>query len=79
MSTHRLNIEFPSEDFTYLKMLCAEKGMSIKDFVVPVILRAMEEEEDALLARKAQKRLKILNPNDLISIEEAFKEAGWDV
>ena len=79
MTTHRLNIEFPADEFTYLKMLCAEKGVSIKDFVVTVILRAMEEEEDALLARKAQKRLKNLNREELISIEEAFKEAGWDV
>jgi hypothetical protein len=79
MSTHRLNIEFPSDDYTYLKMLCAEKGVSIKDFVVPLILRAMEEEEDLLLSRKAQKRLKNINPDDLIPIEEAFKEAGWNV
>lgn len=79
MSAHRLNIEFPSDDFTYLKMLCAEKGISIKDFVVPLILRAMEEEEDAFLIRKAQKRLKNIDSTDLIPIEEAFKEAGWNV
>lgn len=79
MSAHRLNIEFPSDDFTYLKMLCAEKGISIKDFVVPLILRAMEEEEDAFLIRKAQKRLKNMDSTDLIPIEEAFKEAGWNV
>lgn len=77
MSTHRLNIEFPSDDYTYLKMLCAEKGVSIKDFVVPLILRAMEEEEDALLIRKAKHRLKNMDPSNLIPIEEAFKEAGW--
>ncbi len=79
MSTHRLNIEFPSDDYSYLKMLCAEKGVSIKDFVVPLILKAIEEEEDALLIRKAQHRLKNINPADLIPIEDAFKEAGWDV
>lgn len=78
MHTHRLNIEFPSEDYTYLKMLCAEKGVSIKDFVVPLIIRAMEEEEDTLLARKARKRLKNINPKDLIPIEDAFKDAGWN-
>jgi len=77
--THRMNIDFPSDDYTYLKMICAEKGVTIKDFVVPLILRAMEEEEDAFLARKAQQRLKNLDNTDLISIEDAFKEAGWDV
>lgn len=79
MSTRRLNIEFPSEDFTHLKMLCAEKGVSIKDFVVPLILKAIEEEEDAILIRKAQRRLKNMNPDDLIPIEDAFKEARWNV
>lgn len=79
MSTHRLNIEFPSDDYTYLKMLCAEKGVSIKDFVVPLILKAMEEEEDALLIRKAQHRLKNLKADDLIPIKDAFNEAGWNV
>lgn len=78
-STHRLNIEFPSDEYIYLKMLCAEKGVSIKDFIIPIILRAIEEEEDALLTRKAQNRLKNMNPNELIPIEEAFKEAGWNV
>lgn len=35
------------------------------------------EEEDALLIRKAEQRLKNMNPADLIPIEDAFKEAGW--
>lgn len=77
--THRLNIDFPSDDYIYLKMLCAEKGVTIKDFVIPVILRAMEDEEDSLLRKKAQKRLKNMNAADLIPIEDAFEEAGWDV
>ena len=75
----RLNIDFPSDEYTYLKLLCAEKGVSIKDFVVPLILKAIEEEEDALLEKKARKRLKQINPDDLIPIDEAFKEAYWNV
>lgn len=78
MHTNRLNIDFPSDDYTYLKMICAEKGVTIKDFVVPLILHAIEKEEEALLARKARHRLKNVNPEQLISIEDAFKEAGWD-
>jgi hypothetical protein len=77
--THRLNIDFPSDDYTYLKMLCAEKGVTIKDFVVPLILKTIEEEEGILLTRKAQQRLKNMAASDLIPIEDAFKEAGWDV
>ncbi len=79
MATQRLNVEFPSDEFAYLKMLCADKGVSIKDFVVPIILKAMEEEEEKLLVRKAKQRLKNLDVKDLIPIEDAFKEAGFDV
>lgn len=74
----RLNIEFPNDDYTYLKMLCTEKKVSIKDFVIPLILKAMEDEEDVFLSRKAKQRLKHMNPADLIPIEDAFKEAGWN-
>jgi predicted DNA-binding protein len=79
MSTHRMNIDFPSEDYTYLKVLCAEKGVSIKDFVVPIILKAIEEEEDAFLIKKAERRFKNTKLEDLISIEEAMEQAGWNV
>lgn len=79
MSTRRLNVDFPSDEYIYLKMLCAEKGVSIKDFVVPLILKAIDDEEDALLIRKAQHRLKNMSPKDLIPVKDAFKEAGWDV
>lgn len=79
MSTHRLNIDFPEDEYKYLKILCTEKGISIKDFVTPLILKGIEEEEDALLIRKARHRLKNIDPSELIPIEEAFKEAGWDV
>lgn len=79
MTTHRLNIDFPSDDYSYLKMLCAEKGVSINDFVVPLILRAIEEEESALLGRKARHRLKNVIPDQLITIEDAFKNAKWDM
>ncbi len=79
MNTHRLNIDFPADDYIFLKMICAEKEVTIKDFLVPVIQRAIEEEEDALLIRKAKKRLKNIHEDNLIPINQAFKAAGWNV
>jgi hypothetical protein len=38
----------------------------------------IEEEENILLMKKAQNRLKKKNSEDLIPIEDAFKEAGWN-
>ena len=78
MSTHRLNIDFPGEEYIYLKMLCAHKGISVKDFVVPLIISAIEDEEDAMLAQKALVRMKNMDFKDLIPIEEAFELAGWN-
>lgn len=46
-----------------------KKRVSVKDVVLPLILRAIDDEEDPLLARKAQRWLKL-------PIEEAFKDAG---
>lgn len=77
MSVHRLNIKFSSYKYAYLKMLYPRKAVFTKDFVVPLVLRAIEE--DALLINKAEQRLKKMDPTDLIPIEEAFKEAGWSV
>lgn len=79
MQTHRLNIDFPYDEYKYLKMLCADKGVSIKDFLVPVIIKAIEDEEDDKLAKKAARRLKNLNLDDCIPFEDAIKAAGWDV
>lgn len=79
MNTHRLNIDLPSEEYAYLKRICALKGVSIKDFVTALILKAIEDEEDTLLAKKATHWLKNLDPAELIPAEEAFKIAGWNV
>lgn len=44
MHTQRLSIDFPADDYIYLKMLCAEKRISLNDFLVPVILKAIDDE-----------------------------------
>jgi len=75
--THHLNVDFPFDDYLYLKKICARKGLPIRDFIIPLVLRAMDEEEDTILAKKARRRLKNLNPADLIPIDEAFKIAEW--
>lgn len=77
MRTHRLNIDFPADEFKYLKMLCTHKGLSMKDFLVPVIMKAIEDEEDEIMAQKAAIRLKKLDLDDCIPFDEAIKLAGW--
>ena len=76
--TVRLNFEFPKKEYPFLKMICAEKGQSFKEFATDLLLRAIEEYEDRRLARKARKRLKELDEKDNIPFDKARKLAGWD-
>ena len=76
-NTVRLNFEFPEEHYPYLKMVCAKKKMSIKDFASNLIIREIEEYEDDLLLQEAHKRLEEADGDTAIPFEEAIKLAGW--
>jgi len=76
--TVRLNFEFPREHYPYLKMLCAQKGLSLKDFASALLIREIEEYEDRMLAKRAQKRREEMDENDTIDFGEATRLAGWD-
>lgn len=76
--TVRLNFDFPRKKYAYLKMLCAAKEKTFKEFATELFLKAIDEFEDQFLARQAKKRLAKVDKNDLISFEEACKLAGWD-
>jgi len=77
-NTVRLNFEFPKKAYPYLKLVCAEQGVSLKEFATELLLKAIEEYEDHMLSKKARKRLKMIDPNHLIPFDEACKLAGWD-
>lgn len=75
--TVRLNFEFPRSEYPYLKLMCAEKGISFREFATELLMNTIEEYEDKKLAKKARKRLKNMNSDDNIPFEKASKEAGW--
>ncbi len=75
--TVRLNFEFPREEYPYLKMMCAEKGVSFRELATELIFNAIEDYEDRKLGKKARKRLKEMNPKDNVSFNRATKLAGW--
>jgi hypothetical protein len=77
-NTVRLNFEFPREEYPYLKLLCAKRGLSLRDFGTELFIKAIEEAEDELLAQKANKRLEQREEKDLIDWDEATRLAGWD-
>lgn len=76
--TVRINFEFPINEYPYLKMVCAKKGLSLRDFATNTLIKAIEEAEDEILTQKANERLESMNPEDIISWEEAKRLAGWD-
>lgn len=76
--TVRLNFEFPREEYPYLKMLCALRGISFKEFATELLMKAIEEYEDQMLAEKATQRFDEIKEEDRISWNEARRLAGWD-
>lgn len=76
--TVRLNFDFPREEYSYLKMLCAQKGLSLREFATELLIHAIEEYEDERLAKEANKRLREMKEEDSISWDEARRMAGWE-
>ena len=54
-------------------MVCASKGISMKEFATELIIREIEEFEDMMLAKEAQKRLDEMDESENISIDDAFR------
>lgn len=75
--TVRLNFEFPRKEYPYLKLICAERGITFREFATQLIVNEIEEYEDRKLAKKARKRLKEMDSKDNISFDKATKLAGW--
>lgn len=50
----KLSIDFPADEYTYLKMACAKQGISIKDFVTNAVVQRIEDYEDELTAKKLE-------------------------
>jgi len=75
--TVRVNFEFPQEHYPYLKLLCAQRKQTIREFITGMLLHEMEEAEDMALAKMCHKRISSNDESDLVDWEEAKKLAGW--
>jgi len=42
--TTRVSVDFPYEGHILLKMLCAKKGISIRKYIIDMVLKGMREE-----------------------------------
>lgn len=73
----KLSVEFPAEEYVYLKMTCAKKGISLKDFVNQAVIRSIEEYEDELDIKILEKVTKEERKNAQ-SWDDVKKDLGWD-
>lgn len=76
--TIRLNFEFPRSEYPYLKLMCAERGLSFRELATEMLMNSLEEYEDRKFAKKARKRLRELDPKENVSFDKAAKDAGWE-
>lgn len=72
----RLNFDFPRNYYAYLKMLCTQKGITLKDFATRLLIQAIEDEEDAQLAKEAIHRLETTKEEDFIPWKKARRLIG---
>ena len=77
-NTVRLNFEFPRSEYPYLKLMCADRGLSFRELATELLLKTIEDYEDRKLSQKARKRLKELDSKENIPFDKASKEAGWE-
>jgi uncharacterized protein (DUF1778 family) len=66
-NTVRLTIDFPAEQHAYLKMLAAEKGISMRQYVIESLCQNVEQEAKHidLSENKFKKTLnKVIKEND---------------
>ena len=74
----RLSIEFPAEEYTYLKLACAKQGISIKDFVTQAVVKTIEEYEEELDVLAFKEAYTEENIAKAVPWSEVKKELGWE-
>ena len=76
-SHKKLTFEFPADEYVYLKMACAKKGVSMKQFVNSAVIKSIEEYEDEL-DLKVLSEITDEDRSTAISWDEMEKKVGWD-
>jgi len=74
----KLTLDFPADEYVYLKMACAKKGVSIKDFVTRAVIISIEDFEDEFDTASLGEARKEVADSGVITWEELEKKLGWD-
>lgn len=74
----KLTFEFPAEEYVYLKMACAKKGLKMKDFLTEAVIRGVEDLEDEYDRESLKAGRLEASKGETVSWEEMEKTLGWD-
>ena len=44
----KMTVDFPANEYMYLKMACIRQGVTLKDFVTRAIIQSVEDYEDLM-------------------------------
>ena len=77
-SYKKLTIDFPVDEYVYLKMTCAKLGVSIKDFVTQAVIHSIEDYEDSVDSSTLGLARREVAESGPMSWEELEKRLGWD-
>lgn len=73
----KLSVEFPAEAFIHLKMACARKDISLKDFVTQAVLKNLEDYEDEQDLAAFRQFFTEDNIKNAISLDQLKNELGF--
>lgn len=73
----RLSVEFPAEEYVYLKMACAKKGISLKNFVTQAVLASIDAYENELAVNSLKEVLTEENLKNAIPLDQLKSELGF--
>lgn len=65
----RINFEFPAEEYPFLKMMCAQRRMSLRQLATDLLLKEMEDYEDGYWAEEADKIWEAIDRGDMEMVE----------
>lgn len=70
----KLSIDFPIEEYTFLKLACAKQSKSMKDFVTESIMKSIDEVEAELDSIALKEAMTEENIKNAIPWSEVKKE-----
>lgn len=74
----KVTFDFPAEEYVYLKLACAKKGISMKDLITQAVIMYIEDLEDEMDTTSLGRARKEIADTGVISWEALEKKLGWD-